>query len=367
MELHQSEAEQQKIRQTLSPNKVILPVIISLAIAGFFFYTSVDIDEVKTNFSKASGLWIAAAVLVLVIRDAGYIYRIRHVTQKALSWSSSVYTILLWEFSSAVTPSAVGGTAIAVFILNREGIKFGKSLAYVMVTALLDNSFFLIAAPLAIVFSQGTVFPDESQLGNFGFLSTGLKLTFWISYSLILIYNVFFAVGLLLKPEAFKWFLIKVTSIPFLKRWKKGAEESGDEVILASAELRGIGGGYWWKAGLSTLFVWTARYAMVNCLLEAFSAISISGHWLIFARHILMWIIMLISPTPGSSGTAEITFEIFFKEFIGTFSAAVALFWRLFTYYPYLFAGAIVLPRWYVKTAKNNQIDHKEENDLKKE
>lgn len=357
MELHQSEAEQKKVLQTLNPTKVILPIAIGLAIAGYFFYTSVNIEELKTNFSRASVLWIGAALLVLIIRDAGYIYRIRYVTQKALSWSSSVYTILLWEFSSAVTPSAVGGTAIAVFILNREGIKFGKALAYVMVTALLDNSFFLIAAPLAILLSEGTVFPDESQLGSFGFLSTGLKLTFWISYGLILIYNVFFAVGLLLKPEAFKWFLIKVTSIPFLKRWQKQAEESGDEVILASAELKGVGGGYWWKASLSTLFVWTARYFMVNCLLEAFTDISIAGHWLIFARHILMWIIMLISPTPGSSGTAEITFEIFFKEFIGTFSAAVALFWRLFTYYPYLFAGAIVLPRWLAKTANHKSIE----------
>ncbi len=352
MELNQSEEEQKKILQTLNPTKVIVPILIGLAIAGYFFYTSVDTDELITNFSKASVIWIGLAFLVLIVRDAGYIYRIRYVTQKALSWSSSVYTILLWEFSSAVTPSAVGGTAIAVFILNREGIKFGKALAYVMVTALLDNSFFLIAAPLAIIFSEGTVFPEESQLGSFGFLSTGLRFTFWISYGLILIYNIFFAVGLLFKPEAFKWFLIKVTSIPFLKRWQKGAAESGDEVIIASAELRGIGGGYWWRASLTSSLVWTARYFMVNCLLEAFTDISIAGHWLIFARHILMWIIMLISPTPGSSGTAEITFEIFFKEFIGTFSAAVALFWRLFTYYPYLFAGAIVLPRWLAKTAK---------------
>lgn len=351
MELHQSEEEQKKVLQTLNPTKVILPIMIGLAIAGYFFYTSVNIDELVTNFSKASVWWIGLALLVLVVRDAGYIYRIHHVTQKALSWKSSVYTIFLWEFASAVTPSAVGGTAIAVFILNREGIKFGKALAYVMVTALLDNSFFLIAAPLAIFFSEGTVFPNESQLGSFGFLSTGLKVTFGISYFLVFIYNVFFAVGLLVKPEAFKWFLVKVTSISFLKRWQKKAEESGDEVILASAELRGISGAYWWKASLSTLFVWTARYFMVNCLLEAFTDISFSGHWLIFARHILMWIIMLISPTPGSSGTAEITFEIFFAEFIGTFSAAVALFWRLFTYYPYLFIGAILLPRWLVKTA----------------
>ncbi|MCU0390556.1 MAG: flippase-like domain-containing protein [Thermoflexibacter sp.] len=350
MELHQSEIEQKKVLQTLSPAKVILPVFIGLAYIVYDFYNNMNPTELVERFSQASAIWILMAVVVLVIRDAGYMYRIRHVTQKALSWKSSVYVILLWEFSSAVTPSAVGGTAVAVFILNREGISFGKSLAYVMVTALLDNTFFLIAAPLAIVFSQGSVFPDESQFGDFGILSMGLKVTFWASYFLIFVYNVFFAVGLLFKPEAFKWFLIKVTSIPFLKRWQHAAAESGDEVIIASAELKGVGGGYWWKAGLSTLFVWTARYFMVNCLLEAFTDISVSGHWLVFARHILMWIIMLISPTPGATGLAELVFGRFFYEFIGSFSHAVAQFWRLFTYYPYLLAGAIILPRWLAKT-----------------
>ncbi|SFE81318.1 lysylphosphatidylglycerol synthase transmembrane domain-containing protein [Thermoflexibacter ruber] len=361
MEAHQSEKEQKKVLQTLSPTRVIIPILIGLSYVVYDFSTNMDASELITRFSQASAFWIAMAVVVLVVRDAGYIYRIRHVTQKALSWSSSIYVILLWEFSSAVTPSAIGGTAVAVFILNREGISFGKSLAYVMVTALLDNSFFLIAAPLALLLTDGTVFPNESQFGDFGFLSMGLKVTFWASYFLIFVYNVFFAIGLLVKPEAFKWFLIKVTSIPFLKRWQKAAAESGDEVIIASAELKGVGGGYWWKAGLSTLFVWAARYLMVNCLLEAFTDISVSGHWLIFARHILMWIIMLISPTPGAAGLAELVFGRFFYEFIGSFSNAVAQFWRLFTYYPYLLVGAIVLPRWLIKTGlrQKKQI-HKE-------
>ena len=344
MQQQQSEAEQKKVLDTLNPTRVIIPIIIGLGIAVWMFLRNVKIDDLVEHFASAQLHWIFIAFLVLLIRDGGYVYRIRYLTEKALSWKSSVYTILLWEFASAVTPSAVGGTAIAVFILNKEGIPFGKSLAYVMLTALLDNSFFLIAAPLAIFLSEGQVFPDEAAFGSV--FSKGLQFTFWLSYFLIFIYNVFFSVGLLIRPQAFKWFLVTVTSIGFLKRFQKAAEESGDEVILASAQLKGMSFKYWFDCIFSTLLVWTARYFMVNCLLEAFTDISLGGHWLIFARHILMWIIMLISPTPGSSGTAEVTFEIFFEEFIGTFSTAVALFWRLFTYYPYLFIGAIILPRW---------------------
>jgi len=60
-----------------------------------------------------------------------------------------------------------------------------------------------------------------------------------------------------------------------------------------------------------------------------------------------MWVIMLISPTPGSTGVAEYMFGEFLGLYIvDGFSGVIALLWRLFTYYPYLFVGIIVLPGW---------------------
>ena len=60
---------------------------------------------------------------------------------------------------------------------------------------------------------------------------------------------------------------------------------------------------------------------------------------------------MLISPTPGSTGVAEIAFSGFLKDFIPYgLAAALAFLWRLISYYPYLFIGAIILPRWIRRT-----------------
>ena len=71
---------------------------------------------------------------------------------------------------------------------------------------------------------------------------------------------------------------------------------------------------------------------------------------LVYARQLMMWVIMLISPTPGGSAIAEYFFPIFLREFIkgpqGDLSTIVALFWRLMTYYPYLVLGALILPLW---------------------
>ena len=69
-----------------------------------------------------------------------------------------------------------------------------------------------------------------------------------------------------------------------------------------------------------------------------------------------MWIIMLVSPTPGGSGFSEFAFTRYMGEFIpvdaatlGSVAIAMALIWRMISYYPYLLIGAIVFPKW-IKT-----------------
>ena len=61
-----------------------------------------------------------------------------------------------------------------------------------------------------------------------------------------------------------------------------------------------------------------------------------------------MWIMMLVSPTPGGSGFAEFVFTEYLGEFLpGAVGAiAMAILWRLVTYYPYLLAGVFIVPKW---------------------
>ena len=140
---------QNKVLQTLNPNKIWIPLFIGLVVTTYFAF-QIDFEQVKTYLLNANWIWFALAFLVLLSRDAGYVYRIRTLTSEKLNWKASIYVILLWEFSSAVTPSVVGGTAVAVFIMNKEGINFGESMAYAMLTAMFDNLFFLILAPIGI-------------------------------------------------------------------------------------------------------------------------------------------------------------------------------------------------------------------------
>lgn len=334
-----------KIFKTLNPNKVWVPIAFGLAIVAYLFYSDDEVTPEKLNLIFQAGVFpVILAFFVLLARDVGYVYRIRTVTGKKLSWLSSIYVIILWEFSSAVTPSIVGGTAVAIFILMKEGIKLGKSIAYVMITAILDNLFFVVAAPIIFILVDGDIFPNmaviESKLGR------SLPVLFFISYGLIAIYTFIMAFAVLINPRWFKWLLLRITALKWLRKWRYEAFDQGNEIMLASEELKGKHIGYWLKISAATIFIWCARYMMLNIIIESYTEQPLGNHLTIFARQIVMWITMLISPTPGSSGTAEFFFTQFFKEMLGDYTFVTNIFWRLMTYYPYLILGALFLPRW---------------------
>ncbi|RUA33579.1 MAG: TIGR00374 family protein, partial [Bacteroidetes bacterium] len=173
--------EKEKIFKTLNPNKVWIPVLLGVSIVAFLFYQddSVTVENLSLIF-EAEIIPVALAFLVLFARDVGYVYRIRMITGKKLTWKSSIYVIILWEFASAVTPSVVGGTAVAVFILMKEGLKLGKALAYTMITAIFDNLYFVVMAPIVYIIASGYIFPQNSMIESE--LGRSLPALFIISY-----------------------------------------------------------------------------------------------------------------------------------------------------------------------------------------
>ena len=345
------ELDSKKIFKTLNPNKVWIPVLFGIAIVVYKFYTddAINADTLKLIFTAKAVPFILAILLILA-RVIGYMYRIRAISSEELSWGSALYIIILWEFASAVTPSVVGGTAVAVFILLKEGINMGKSLAFVMLTAILDNLFFVVAAFLSLIIAPDHMFP-----GNLVFIEGieednlffgGLRPVFYVSYFLILLYTFIMFYALFVRPRAFKWFLLKVTSIRYLRRWRYSAYEHGNEIIWASANLRGKPTNYWIHIALATIFIWSVRYLQLNVLIQAYSENSLMDHLIIYARQVILWITMLVAPTPGGSGFAEYFFESFFSEYLGSHTLVIMVLWRILSYYPFLLLGAIFLPRW---------------------
>jgi len=327
----------------------LYPIAIGLGVVGYMLWKDFDADVFSgIRFTWRSAFWLFMAFFFMFGRDLGYIVRIRVLSGRELSWAQAFRIIMLWEFTSAVTPSAVGGTSVAIVYVHKEGLSVGRSSAIVMLTSFLDEVYFIVMFPLVMFLVGRTELFDVAasnavarSLMNFALIGYFVKL----AYVLLLSY------GLFVNPRGLKWLLIRIFKLRFLRRWAKGAERTGTDIVRSSLEIRRHGLRFWLEAGASTFLSWSSRYLVANALVMAF--FSVSDQFLLFARQLVMWIMMLVMPTPGGSGFAEYVFSTYCRDLIEVPAALqlgaatlIALLWRGVTYYPYLAVGAVIFPRW---------------------
>jgi uncharacterized protein (TIRG00374 family) len=301
----------------------------------------------QINWTSHSFLWIIIALLFTIGRDFFYMVRIRLLTHRELSWKSSLHVILLWEFASALSPGVVGGAGVAMFILNREKIALGRSTAIVFVTTMMDNLFYVLMIPFVFLFIDAEQLFPAQTVGQ-----TSVQWIFWIGFAAIFAACLFLFSAIFIVPSLASWFLRNLFSLPVLKRWKEKAVQTGKDIELSSGELRKENFIYWVKVFLSTCCSWVSRYLVINALLHAFLTLGIIDHVVILGKQLVLWLFMLVSPTPGGSGVAEYAFGELLTSFSqsGLLLVALAILWRLISYFPYLFIGVLLLPRWLKKT-----------------
>lgn len=352
----ESSENSESLLKKIKPSRILFPIIIGLGVVGYLLYKEFDPKAFSMlEFTWFSLFWIIMAFAMMVLRDIGYMLRLRILTGKDLTWKKIFNIIMLWEFTSAVTPSAVGGTSIAVLFLHKEGISVGKSTAVVLATSFLDELYFILVFPIIlIVLGSSDLFIIGKDTINVDTLSFDNRYFYFavIGYGIKFLFTCLVAYGLFINPNGIKWLIEKVFKLPILRKWQNGAKQTGDDLILASAELKNQSIMFWLKTFLATIISWTSRYWVVNCLLLAFFVVD--DHILIFARQLVMWIMMLVMPTPGGSGFAEIVFRDYLGEFVTpvTLAISMALLWRIVSYYPYLFIGAIIVPKWLKRISK---------------
>ena len=340
-------------RTPLSRIKVsnaIWPILIGLAVVAWLFYRDFDPEIFQDiHFTWRTACWLLLALLCMVGRDLGYMIRLRVLSGGQFNWRQAFRVIMLWEFTSAVTPSAVGGTSVAVIYVHKEGISVGRSTAMVMLTSFFDELYFIVMFPflIAMVGMENLFYIANTG----GAIAKGLITFSFIGYGAKLIWVLILSYGFFINPRGLKWLLVKIFGIRPLRRWRHSAEKAGTDIVLSSQELKQHGIRFWGKAGASTFLSWSSRYLVANALIMAF--FSLSDHFLLFARQLVMWIMMLVMPTPGGSGFAEYIFTTYCADLITipvamqlVAAALIAVLWRLITYYPYLAIGAVIFPRW---------------------
>ena len=332
----------------ISTWKILLPTFLGMGVILYMLWKSLFQDDngnleslKQITITWNTVFWFFVALMLMVGRDLGFTIRYRYLTDKLLSWKQSIKITLLAEFGSAVTPSTVGGSSMAVLFLAKENISVGKSTTMVFVTMLLDEMFFVATFPILLLFV-----PFDSLFLSISALETSILTLFIIAYIIKLFICGGLITGLFFKPQAIRWLLLKIFRIRFLRKWQYAASKVGDDIIVGSQELKGKTFSYWFPLIMATILSWCSRYLVVNALFMAF--FPVQDHLLIFARQFVMWILMVISITPGGSGFTEIIFDKYLSALIiiPGLAPIIIFLWRLLSYYNYLFIGAILVPRW---------------------
>jgi hypothetical protein len=207
----------------ISPWKVVLPAVFGFGIVGYFVYRDFNkIDFSSFSFSYYTILFLMLAFLMMFFRDFGYVVRLRILSSGELSWRKCIRIILLWEFGSAVTPSAVGGTAIATVFIWKEGVNLGKSTSIVMATSFLDELYFSIMFPIVLlIFSKAELFHvvGADHLANRFFVFA------IVGYAMKLIWAILMGYSIFINPRFFASLINWIFKWKLLRKWKDGAEK----------------------------------------------------------------------------------------------------------------------------------------------
>ena len=342
-------AEQQKALNSLRASRVILPILIGFGVVGWLFYRQFDMSEWSAiDWTWTTIFWIGMSLTLLIVRHLAYATRLYVVSEGDFSFRKCIELSFIWEFSSAVSPTSMGGSAVALFVLSQERISAGRTASIVLYTVVLDTAFFVVLLPILFaIFGPTMIRPDVDSLLQL----RGWGLTFLLAYLGMLVYGIFLTWGLFFSPWAMRSVLSWLAKRRILKRFRENIVNTGRDLVAASIHIRQKPWRWHAMAFGSTSVAWSFRFLLLSCLFIAFTDIStdLLTQTKLFARLEAMFVIIAFSPTPGGAGFVETLFKDFLNDFVDgnrTSALVIATIWRAFTYYAYLFAGVIIIPNW---------------------
>lgn len=333
---------------TIRKSQIILPILIGLGIVVYLFYSNFDLQEFqKISWTQHTLIWLIISVCIVAIEHLFFALRLYILSDTEFNFRKSIELIFIWKFSSAVTPTSIGGSAVALIVLAQEKLSTAKTATIVVYTIILDAIFFLIGIPILYFFFGQHIIPsDDAQF--FGTL--GAEIILITTYILMISYSLLLSWGIFINPKKIRSLLILSCKLPFLKRFKAKAEQLGNDILLTSQEIRTKSIRYHLAALGATFGAWICKFTLILAIIIALVPTLQSDTNLIllfYSKLQTMFMLIMFFPSPGGAGFAELAFQAFMFGYIPSmFALVIALFWRLFSYYSYLVFGAIIIPNW---------------------
>ena len=122
---HSIEQAEKEVLESIKFSRIIIPVLIGLGVVAYLLWKQFDPEEfAKISWTSHTFFWILASLFFLTIRHLAYANRLRILSDKQFSWKKCIELIFIWEFSTSISPTSVGGSAVALFVLSQETVSY---------------------------------------------------------------------------------------------------------------------------------------------------------------------------------------------------------------------------------------------------
>lgn len=328
-----------KLNIKLIINRLILFIGFGVLLHIIFVLSTTE-KALLSNLNKISIIHILLIMVLMSIPWLGYSFRVKmwsvFLGEKIL-YADCIKIVVTADIASALSPTAVGGAPVKAALLLNKGFNPGN-VGFMLTWGIIEDIiFYSLGIVLAMYFSQSLVLDILKATGGFIFNNRlffigaiVIMITSWLLSRYQLMPDFLHPMHYL--PERFKQKLYS-----WKEKFKQSTKEMGQNFkkALSYGKLR-------MAIGLFILFIqWFAKFSVLAVLLHAFNIDFDTIQ--IYIRQWVVYVTMLLIPTPGASGGAEASFLLIFgKSIPSDISFLVVSLWRFFTYY-YMLIAAVSL------------------------
>jgi hypothetical protein len=252
--------------------------------------------------------------------------------RKGINFLKSFFLTMIGQLFNSITPFATGGQPMQAYYMSKMNIDVSSGIAILIAKFIVYQLVVTIYGFIILSWKFMEVSSYVSKLSLLAFLGFGLNIS--VIFLLLL-----FSYNPSLTEKIIKWFIgilkkfrLKVSEQKVLE--KLSSFHSAMVEYLSSFKI------------LIGAFFFTFLQLLLNLSLPFFVAKSLNVENLSFLKAItfqsIVWLILSLIPTPGTTGAAEGLFFIFFKPFFGIEKIAMAIIiWRLLSYYLNIIVGGL--------------------------
>lgn len=121
IDIEKEDEQTRSVMKSFKSSKIWLPIVIGLGVVVYKLFDHFDTSALKSiTWSPHTAIWLFLACGFLLIRHVAYTWRLYYLVDGILSFWKCFKLIIIWEFSSAISPTSLGGSAVSVFVLSQE-------------------------------------------------------------------------------------------------------------------------------------------------------------------------------------------------------------------------------------------------------